>query len=182
MKSPVPTGVDTKYSSFGMLLHWVTVGLVLALYVIGWNMVELPKGPARGEAFALHKSLGMTVFLVTLLRLGWRLYRPPPPLPATIARWQRLLATSVHHLFYVLLFLQPLMGYLSSSFSEYPSSYFGVPLPDWSEHRPALNEAFTELHVAGSVALLLVVLLHVLGALSHAFTAGDRLVRRMLPW
>jgi len=165
-----------------MGLHWLTVVLVAALYAIGWYMVELPKGPARGEAFALHKSIGLTVLLVTVCRLGWRACVPPPPLPTTIARWQRLLATSVHHLFYVLLVLQPLMGYLSSSFSPYPTSYFGMPLPDWGEHNPTVNEFFTELHVAGSVGLLLVIALHVLGALSHAFTAGDRLVRRMLPW
>ncbi len=171
-----------KYSRIAMALHWATVALVAALYAIGWYMVELPKGPARGEAFALHKSLGMTVFLLTALRLAWRLHAPPPPLPATLARWQRLLATAVHHLFYLLLFAQPLMGYLSSSFSPYPSSYFGLPLPDWGEHNPTLNELFTELHVAGSVAMLLVIALHVLGALSHLFTPGDRLLRRMLPW
>lgn len=182
MEPPPAATQQVKYSRFGMLLHWVTVGLVIALYAIGWSMVELPKGPARGEAFALHKSLGMTVFLLTAVRLFWRFRSPPPPLPNTIARWQRLLATSVHHLFYVLLFLQPAMGYLSSSFSPYPSSYFGLPLPDWGEHRPGLNEFFTELHVAGSVALLIVIVLHVIGALSHAFKAGDRLVRRMLPW
>ena len=175
-------GLPAKYSHTSMVLHWVTVGLVAALYYIGWGMVDLPKGPVRGEAFALHKSLGMTVFLLTFVRLAWRLHAPPPPLPVNIARWQRLLATVVHHLFYVLLFLQPLMGYLSSSFSPYPSSYFGVPLPDWGENIPTLNEFFTELHVAGSVTMLIVIALHVLGALSHVFTAGDRLMRRMLPW
>ena len=171
-----------RYTRVAMLLHWSTVALVVALYAIGWYMVELPKGPGRGESFALHKSLGLTVALLTCCRLGWRLCVPPPPLPTTIARWQRLLAGSVHHLFYVLLLLQPLMGYLSSSFTAYPTSYFGIPLPDWGDENPALNEFFTELHVAGSVALLLVIALHVLGALSHALTAGDRLVRRMLPW
>ena len=182
MNTVVPAAADAKYSRVAMLLHWSTVALVLALYAIGWYMVDLPKGPARGEAFALHKSLGMTVFLLTALRLAWRLRVAPHTLPATIVRWQRTLATTVHRLFYVLLFLQPLMGYLSSAFSPYPSTYFGIPLPDWSEHRPQLNEFFTELHVAGSVALLLVIALHVLGALSHLLAPGDRLLRRMLPW
>lgn len=180
-----PAAEDTtlaRYTGFAMAAHWITVLLVIALYALGWTMVDLPKGPARGEMFALHKSLGMTVFLLTILRFGWRWRRPPPPLPATIPRWQQVLAGIVHRLFYVLLCLQPLMGYLSSSFSPYPSSYFGLPLPDWGAHSPRLNEFFTELHVAGSVALLLVVLLHVLGALSHALSAGDRLLRRMLPW
>jgi cytochrome b561 len=182
MKTAAPGTAGAKYSRVAMLLHWSTVALVFALYAIGWYMVELPKGPARGEAFALHKSLGMTVFLLTALRLVWRLCVTPPALPATIARWQRTLATGVHHFFYFLLFMQPLMGYLSSTFSPYPSNYFGIPLPDWSEHRPQWNELFTELHVAGSVGLLIVIALHVLGALSHLVTPGDRLIRRMLPW
>jgi cytochrome b561 len=182
MKPAAPPVPDTKYATVPMALHWATVALVVALYAIGWYMVELPKGPARGEAFALHKSLGMTVFLLTGLRLAWRLRRPPPPLPSSLAGWQRRLATGVHHLFYVLLFAQPLFGYLSSAFSPYPSNYFGIPLPDWSEHRPQLNELFTELHVAGSVALLVVIALHVLGALGHLLKPGDRLLRRMLPW
>jgi cytochrome b561 len=182
MNTAAPGAADAKYSRVAMLLHWSTVALVLALYAIGWYMVDLPKGPARGEAFALHKSLGMTVFLLTACRLAWRLLVTPPVLPATLARWQQALAGTVHRLFYVLLFMQPLMGYLSSAFSPYPSSYFGIPLPDWSEHRPQLNEFFTELHVAGSVGLLIVIALHVLGALSHLLTPGDRLLRRMLPW
>lgn len=177
-----PRSPAERYSRVAMALHWITVALVIALYAIGWYMVDLPKGPARGEAFALHKSIGMTVFLVTGLRLAWRWRRPPPSLPSTVAAWQRRLAVAVHHLFYVLLFAQPLLGYLSSVFSPYPSSYFGIPLPDWSEHRPRLNEFFTELHVAGSVALLVVIALHVLGALSHLASPGDRLLRRMLPW
>ncbi len=101
---------------------------------------------------------------------------------AMLLHWSTVALVLVPWLFYILLLLQPLMGYLSSAFSPYPSSYFGIPLPDWSEHRPQLNEFFTELHVAGSVGLLLVIALHVLGALSHLVTPGDRLLRRMLPW
>ncbi len=182
MNATVTAAADAKYTRVAMLLHWATVALVVALYAIGWGMVELPQGPARSDAFALHKSLGMTVFLLTAARLAWRLYAPPPPLPSRLARWQRMLATTVHHLFYVLLFLQPVMGYLSSSFSTYTTSYFDIPLPDWGRYDPELNEFFTELHVAGSVALLVVIALHLLGALSHLCTAGDHLVRRMLPW
>src|SRR5262249_49709626 len=146
-----------KYTRVAMSLHWLTVALVGALYAIGWYMVELPKGPARGEYFALHKSLGMTVFLLTILRLGWRLKHKPPPLPSDLPVWQKKLATAVHHSFYLMLFLQPTLGYLSSSFSPYSSTYFGIPLPDWAEHNPQLNELFTELHVGGSVLLLLTI-------------------------
>ena len=171
-----------KYTKTAMLLHWTTAGLVIAMFALGWTMVELPKGPARGESFALHKSLGMTVFLLTLWRLAWRVRHPPPPLPAQIPPWQAALAHAVHILFYLLLVMQPMTGYLSSSFSGYPTSFFAVPLPQWGRPDPPLNEFFTELHVIGSLALLGLVATHVAGAISHLLTPGDRLMRRMFPW
>jgi cytochrome b561 len=171
-----------KYTRIAMSLHWVTAGLVIGLFALGWYMVELPKGPARGETFALHKSLGMTVFLLTLWRLAWRLRHAPPALPATLPGWQIALAHAVHVLFYVLLIMQPLTGYLSSSFSGYPSAFFGYPLPQWGHPNPPLNEFFTELHVIGSIALLALLVMHVAGALGHLLAPDDRLLRRMLPW
>lgn len=171
-----------KYSRLAMLLHWTTAAAVVALFAIGWYMVELPKGPARGATFALHKSIGLSVFLLTAWRLASRLRQRPPVLPAGIPEWQRAVATSVHRLFYVLLFLQPLTGYLSSSFSGYGTALFGLPLPQWGWTDPPLNAFFTELHVAGSLLLLGLVVTHVAGAFSHVITPGDRLLRRMLPW
>ncbi len=171
-----------KYTRTAMLLHWATAGLLIGMFALGWTMVELPKGPARGEAFALHKSLGMTVLLLTGWRLAWRVRHTPPLFPATVPVWQATLAHAVHVLFYLLLILQPLTGYLSSSFSGYGTSFFGLPLPRWGDLNPPLNEFLTELHVIGSLALLGLVVTHVAGALSHVLRPGDRLLRRMLPW
>ncbi len=171
-----------KYTRIAMVLHWLTAALVFALYGIGWYMVELPKGPARGETFALHKSIGLTVLVLTLARIGWRLTHPAPALPPAIGRWRIVLAHAVHLAFYVLLLLQPLSGYLSSSFSGYRTSWFGLPLPYWGHENPPLNEFFTEIHVISSVGLLSLIALHILGALSHALQPGDALVKRMLPW
>jgi len=171
-----------KYTTIAILLHWISALFVILMFTLGWYMVELPKGPARGEAFALHKSLGMTVFLLTVWRLSWRALHPPPLLPSSLPRWQVTLAHTVHVLFYVLLIMQPITGYLSSSFSGYSTAFFGVPLPQWGHPDPPLNEFFTELHVVGSITLLGLIVTHVAGALSHVLTPGDGLVRRMLPW
>lgn len=165
-----------------MLLHWVTMVLVLVLFGLGWYMVELPQGPDRSRAFALHKSIGLTVLLLTLIRIGWRITHKPPPLPASIGGWRIALAHAVHYAFYVLLLVQPLSGYISSSFSGYRTRYFGIPLPHWGHENPPLNELFTEIHVISSVGLLSLIVVHVLGALAHIVTPGDRLFRRMVPW
>lgn len=176
------SSVEGKYSRIAILLHWLTVLLVFALFAIGWYMVDLPKGPARGETFALHKSLGLTVFLLTVWRICWRVTHPAPALPKAVSRWRATLAHGVHATFYVLLIGQPLSGYLSSSFSGYDTKFFAIPLPTWGHHDPPLNEFLTEIHVIGSVALVALVILHVLGALTHLMEPGDRLMRRMLPW
>jgi cytochrome b561 len=172
----------TKYTRVAMALHWLTALLVVGLFGLGWYMVDLPKGPDRGATFALHKSLGLSVFMLTVWRLAWRVRHPAPALPHSVAPWRATLAHAVHASFYVLLVLQPVTGYLSSSFSGYDTAWFGISLPSWGHHNPPLNELFTELHVLCSITLLGFVLLHVAGAVSHVLTPGDRVLRRMLPW
>lgn len=175
-------GSALKYTRVAMLLHWTTVLLVAALFALGWFMVELPKGPARGYYFAMHKSLGLCAFVLVWLRVAWRLGHRPPPLPDSVPRWQAHLARGVHATFYVLLVMQPLSGYLSSCFSGYATSWFGLPLPSWGWRDAPLNEFFTELHVLCSITLLVLIGVHVLGFLSHLVSGERALSRRMLPW
>ncbi len=171
-----------KYTRVAMLLHWVMVLLVAALFVVGWLMVEQPKGPGRSYYFALHKSLGLCAFTLLCLRVAWRLRHRPPPLPASVPRWQAQLARGVHGAFYVLLVLQPASGYLSSSFSGYATRWFGLPLPNWGWGDAPLNELFTELHVLCSIALVVLIGVHVMGFISHLLTGEYALSRRMWPW
>ena len=171
-----------RYTRVAMLLHWVTVLLVGALYGVGWTMTELPKGPARGEMFALHKMLGITVFLLTLLRLAWRLRHRPPPFPVSFAGWQAKAARGAHHLFYALLLLQPVLGYASAYFSGHPTRYLGFVLPSLDARDAGLNEFFSEVHEATAAALLLLVVVHVLGGLRHGLRGTEAVIRRMLPW
>lgn len=170
-----------RYDAISMLLHWLTVLLICLLFSLGWYMVDLPKGsPERGYFFALHKSVGLSTALVVLLRLGWRAVQAAPPLPGTIAAWQRKLAVATHVLLYVFLVLQPLSGYLSSSFSGYATHWWGVPLPEWGWQDAALNELFTDIHEASSDVLLCLIILHVCGALVH-LAGPDKVLFRMLP-
>ncbi len=171
-----------RYTRIAMLLHWLTVLAVTGLFAIGWYMVDLPKGPLRGYWFALHKSIGLSLAALIVLRLAWRLGHAPPPLPAHVPAWQRHLAHGVHLGFYLLLLAQPSSGYLSSSFSGYQTRWFGVPLPDWGWRDAPLNEFFTELHVLCSIALLVLIGVHLAGFLSHLVQGDRALARRMWPW
>ena len=125
------TGKNLKYTTFAIIMHWLMVILVAVMFLIGWYMVDLPRGNDRGYFFALHKSLGLTVFLLLLLRLFWRIKNTPPKLPSEVGEFRRQVSGVVHRLFYILLFLQPISGYMSSSFSGYKTSFFSLALPHW---------------------------------------------------
>lgn len=170
-----------KYSQPAVLLHWTIAVLIVVQFGLGWIMEELPEGPEKTSYFALHKSVGITIFFLAVLRLGWRVGHRPPALPSSMTPWERSLAGATHALLYVLIFLQPLSGYLSSSFSGYRTSFFGWPLPHWGWKDPVLNDFFSELHEANALLLLVVALTHIAGALRHALRPGDHVFRRMLP-
>ncbi len=165
-----------------MVLHWLMMLLIFVLLGLGWYMTEFPKGnPDRTRLLALHESVGLTVALLVIVRVIWRLQHTPPALPETIERWKRRLAEATHHLLYLLMFVQPVSGYASSSFSGLRTGFWGIPLPDWGWKNLALNELFTSIHGSSSVALLALIVLHILGALHHGTKAEESVLGRMLP-
>lgn len=171
---------NNRYSVPAITFHWIIAALIVFLFGLGWYMTDLPKGPVRTPYFSLHKSIGLTVAGLALLRLLWRLTHRPPVLPAAIPDWQRRASGFVHTMLYVFMFLQPISGYVSSSFSGYSTKYFGVPLPNWGWKDHALNQLFTDVHVVSSFILLGLIIIHVSGALLHA-VKGDGVIGRMLP-
>jgi cytochrome b561 len=171
-----------NYTKTAGLLHWLIVGLVAALFCVGWFMTDLPRGAERGYFFALHKSLGLSLFFLMLLRLWWRYKHTPPPFPETVKPWQQWFASRVHVGFYMLLFIQPITGYLSSSFSGYSTKLFGLMLPSWASKNVVVNEFFTSVHQFSSCLLLLLIFLHIGGAISHVARDGMVALRRIRPW
>ena len=164
------------------MAHWVTVLLVSAMFIIGWYMVDLPPGSGRGFYFSLHKSLGILTFLLIVFRLGWRIKRPAPGRPSEIGRFRGTLADVVHKAFYFVLVVQPITGYVSSSFSGYKTNFFSVPLPHWGWSDPPLNEFFTQLHVVFSSLLVFLIIIHLLGAVLHVIEGHGHILKRMWFW
>jgi cytochrome b561 len=174
-----------QWGSLARFFHWTIVLLILAQAVIGLVMVELPKRPSTIPVYTFHKSLGLTVFALAVLRLAWRAFDPRPDDVAGMPRWQAIGARCGHALLYALLFAVPLSGWLFDSASGLrPLYWFGVV------HVPSLtggkNEALRDFaedaHEWLFWLLAIVAAGHAAIALLHHFVNRDDTLRRMLPW
>jgi len=182
-------GSSARYSAGAILIHWLTAAAFAFQIGLGWRL-DGPNGPQTFAAFQLHKSVGITILLLTLARIAWRLTHRPPPLPA-LPPIERIGATAVHHLFYLLLILMPLSGWLlvSSSKVAIPTFLYGtVPWPHIpgiaglaSGAKAMVNDVAGETHEIMAWIALAAIALHILGALKHQlFERGD-FVARMAP-
>lgn len=172
----------TRYGAVAQALHWLIAALIVTQFVLANLADDLPVGAHKLALLARHKSFGMTVLMLTILRLLWRLKNPPPGLPAGMTPLERMLARTAHMAFYVLLFAMPLTGWLMSSAKNYSVSWFG--LFTWPNLIGKSEPAFDLLrstHDILSGVLFAIAVLHVLAALKHHFWNKDDVLLRMLP-
>jgi len=167
-----------RYTLPAMALHWAQAILVLWLIWLGWTMTDLPKGAERSATYGLHKSLGLLMLLVVIIRLTWRRRHPAPPM--TVKGWEGKLAHAVHIALYGFMFLAPVAGYLASSFTPYALKFFGLEIPKAGWPDESLNGAFKLLHQTLVWAGAGLIGLHLAGAFKHLLKR-DGMVQRMLP-
>jgi len=172
---------NERYGTAAIALHWIAAALVLANWAVGLTMVPMPFTPRKLWFYLVHKSIGVTVFLIACARLGWRAGHPaPPPVPAPA--WQLRAAAWSHGLLYVLMLLIPVSGWLYSSSTGIQVVYLGlVPLPDLVPKDKALAAVLKGVHVGLNSALFLLVCVHVAAAIRHHFVTRDAVLARMLP-
>lgn len=161
--------------------HWLIAVLILAQFVIGNVAEEMKLTPAKLDLFVWHKSIGVTILLLAVLRLVWRLGNPPPAPPAGTPRWEQRLAAAAHAVLYALIFAVPISGWWVSDASRVPfKAFFAVPMPDFIVTNREVQEIAAEVHEALITALLLVVIAHIAAALRHHFLLRDDVLSRML--
>jgi cytochrome b561 len=182
---------NSRYDLVAMALHWLTALFVLGLIVTGLTMeTNVQRAtPLDYRLFQLHKSLGITVLLFTLLRLGWRLTHRPPPTPADQRPWETGVAHATHWLFYLLLLGLPLLGWAAVSASplNIPTVLYGVlPWPAMpilgtlADKRPVAH-LLGDLHANGAWIMIVLLALHIGAALWHQLVRHDAVVARMVP-
>ena len=172
-----------RWGAVSQFLHWLIVVLIIAQVILANIAEDLPIGMKKLAMYARHKSIGITILGLAVLRLLWRLGNPTPPLPTTLKSHERVLANLTHAGLYILLFAQPLTGWMMSSARGFPVSWFGfLQLPDLVPKNDALYNAMKETHDTLALALYAIVFLHVAAALKHHFMLKDDVLRRMLPF
>lgn len=178
-----------RYTMIAIALHWLIALAILGQIAVGLAMTQLALSPMRKfQFYQLHKSVGITVLLLVVLRVLWRLGHRPPPLPAAMPAVERRAAEGTHFLLYALLLGLPLTGWAVVSASPFniPTVLYGlVPWPHLpvlpSLHKAPVEAVLKAVHAYGAWALIALLALHVAAALRHALLLHDGVLWRMLP-
>lgn len=196
------TGMSaSRYTKTAVILHWLIAISILTMFALGWFMADLPKEvpkqsvfdmfdlgiytwntaeaiSPRSFYFNLHKSIGVTVIGLILLRILWRVTHKPPALLTSYKVWERKMAAGAHHLLYLLMVALPVSGLIMAIYSKYGVKWFGLPFIGGLDNNP-MREIYKEAHELIGIVLLVILALHVLGALKHKFVDKDDTMKRM---
>ena len=177
----MPSHQVERYTTVARALHWTMAVLVLMSIPVGFVLLALPPGGVQNTLFDLHRSVGVLLFVLVVIRLAWRLTHPPPPLPDDLPAWQRIASGTVHRLLYALLLIQPIIGWWGTSAFGAPINVFWLfELPPLvSKDEPAAKQILGVHDIIG-IALSATIAIHISAALFHHFVRRDQVLRRML--
>jgi cytochrome b561 len=176
------TGTEAaRYTRVAVALHWIIAALIVLNLLLGLFHDDFAKA-SRASVMMIHKSTGFTVLALSLARLAWRLTHRPPAPYAALRPWERMLAAATHWLFYVLMIALPLSGWILSSGGGRATRYFGTfSIPPLGVSK-VTGRTFGDVHEWLGWTILLLLVLHVAGALKHHFAGPRDYIGRMAPW
>lgn len=195
--------MNSRYTKTAMLLHWLIALGIFSMFGLGWFMSELPKeapeqlsydlfnfgvftwdlakaATPRTFYFNFHKSIGVTILVLIVIRLLWRITHQPPALPASLKKWEVKLSKGTHHFLYLLMFAMPISGLIMAVSSKYGVKWFGIKILPGLDSE-TLRDVFHEAHEIIGIVLVCIVLLHIAGTLKHKFIDKNDILKRMLP-
>lgn len=164
------------------LLHWAIAALILVQIALGWAAVSWRLSPTKLDLFVWHKSTGMLILLLMIVRVAWRWANPTPELPAEMPMIERHAAQVSHALLYLLVLFLPISGWIVNSAANVPFRVFWlIPLPAIVAPDKAMADAAARLHFVLFVVLSLLLAVHIGAALRHHLLKHDEVLVRMLP-
>lgn len=172
-----------SYGTVAKLLHWLVALSAIILLLVGFFMDDIVDKSLKSQIYNLHKLVGLTVLILMLLRLGWRLINFQPGYPASVPIWEQKLARASHDLLYLALIVMPLSGWIMSTAAGHPPQ-----LGAWLIHLPGIPPDTTIKHYAATIhsisawVIIVAVSLHIAAALKHHFIDKNNVLVRMLPW
>jgi cytochrome b561 len=180
------------YNKVSRLLHWTIAVLIIGLLCGGLLMGNIPNSSLalKVGVYNWHKSIGLTILVLSIIRLVWRLTHRPPALPDSMKKGEVMITKIMHTAFYVFMIVMPLVGWSIISTSKFPSKLFNSPvtipvLPFWKDLGAApkkeIHELFEETHEIMAFIAIALIVLHVAAALKHHFVAKDDILVRMMP-
>lgn len=192
---------NNKYTKTAVILHWLIALAIFSMFALGWYMTGLPKEAPKQMAydlfdwgiytwqlgeeasprnfyFNLHKSIGITILGLVIIRILWRITHKPPALLTSYKAWERKLSTAAHHLLYLLMFALPVSGLIMAMSGKYGVKWFGLDFLSGSDNE-MIREIFKEAHEVIGFIILLVIALHIVGALKHKLIDKDTTMDRM---
>jgi len=173
---------DQSWGAPAKLLHWAVAALVFVQIALGWAAVTWRLSPTKLDLFVWHKSTGMLILMLMVVRAAWRMANAAPSLPADMRPLERRAAQASHLLLYLLLLLTPVTGWIVNSAANVPFRMFWlIPVPALVEPDKANSDAAASVHFALFVALALLLAVHVGAALRHHFLKRNDVLVRMLP-
>jgi cytochrome b561 len=180
--TPIKTSKTNRYGRVAVALHWIVAGCLLCSIVMGLFIGNVEESETTEQVLAVHKSFGITIFVLMLARLAWRLTHPAPPLPASMPAFQRAAAGLTHALIYVTLLAMPIAGYIAVAARGRETRYFGLfEVPQWAPLSRLLSQNATTVHVYGQYLVYALLAAHIGAALYHRFVLKDDVLARMMP-
>ncbi|PCI58478.1 MAG: cytochrome B [Methylophilaceae bacterium] len=195
--------MTNRYTKTAMFLHWLIALGIIGMFALGWFMSNLPKEAPKQIAYDLfdwgiytwdlakeasprsfyfnfHKSIGITLLALITIRILWRVTHKPPAMLTSYKAWERKLSTAAHHLLYLLMIAIPVSGLIMAVSSKYGVKWFGIKMLAGLDNKP-LRETFYSIHEIAGIVMLVVLALHIAGALKHKLIDKDDTMNRMMP-
>lgn len=173
---------DKRFGTIAMLLHWIMAIIIIGLLIVGVYMVQLSFSARKLKLYGFHKEFGLLILALVIVRLCWRLINIMPSFPGSMPAWQLSIARLVHYIFYGLFFVLPLTGWMLSSASDLPVSFFGwFVMPNLVSPNEYLRDVLIQVHHIFGFIMIGCVLAHIAAVVQHQFILKDNLIRRMLP-